>query len=278
MGELELIRERAKEKREKRQAAWEEKKQAREEHKEKDEHCEGGTEKKEEVKSKNVEDDSSSEEEGWCEGVPMFRGIGNLLEELKEEKVTSADEVFTDEDDEENVNGKCSKTKDKEIVNAMMVDIVNDIFSRTAHMAVINQENRKPKNEENILECDSSDEGPEELGIVRADGNEHIDINTDDTKSATIESSKKSRKRKKKSNTKLQSDSKDVTGGEAIISDCVTKPPAKIQKPTVFEQRIRPPTLLEKLLLNEIKKERNKILQCVRFVVKSNFFDSDQFT
>ena len=42
--------------------------------------------------------------------------------------------------------------------------------------------------------------------------------------------------------------------------------------PTVFRKRLRQPTLLEKLLLSEIKKERNTILQCVRYVCKNNFF------
>jgi len=51
-----------------------------------------------------------------------------------------------------------------------------------------------------------------------------------------------------------------------------TAPRRKPNRPVVFEQKMRPPTLLEKLLLNEIKKERNKILQCVRYVCKNNFF------
>ena len=42
--------------------------------------------------------------------------------------------------------------------------------------------------------------------------------------------------------------------------------------PAVFRKRLRQPTLLERLLLSEIKKERNTILQCVRYVCKNNFF------
>lgn len=42
--------------------------------------------------------------------------------------------------------------------------------------------------------------------------------------------------------------------------------------PAVFRKRLRQPTLLEKLLLSEIKKERNTILQCIRYVCKNNFF------
>ena len=42
--------------------------------------------------------------------------------------------------------------------------------------------------------------------------------------------------------------------------------------PVVFKKRLRHPTLLERLLLSEIKNERNTILQCVRYVCKNNFF------
>ena len=40
---------------------------------------------------------------------------------------------------------------------------------------------------------------------------------------------------------------------------------------SVLAQRIAPPTLLEKLLSDEILHERNVILQCVRYVCKNNF-------
>ena len=52
-------------------------------------------------------------------------------------------------------------------------------------------------------------------------------------------------------------------------------PPAvrpKVVRPDVFQRPIRPPTLLEKLLLDEIKRERNLVLQCVRYVCDKNFF------
>ncbi|XP_074657847.1 FMR1-interacting protein NUFIP1-like [Tubulanus polymorphus] len=38
-------------------------------------------------------------------------------------------------------------------------------------------------------------------------------------------------------------------------------------------KKIRKPTLLEKLLANEIRHERNVMLQCVHYIVKNNFFD-----
>lgn len=39
-----------------------------------------------------------------------------------------------------------------------------------------------------------------------------------------------------------------------------------------FKKRNRPPTLLQKLLEPEIRRERNILLQCVRHVVQKNFF------
>ena len=50
----------------------------------------------------------------------------------------------------------------------------------------------------------------------------------------------------------------------------------KQEVPVVFKKRLRHPTLLEKLLLSEIKSERNTILQCVRYVCKNNFFQNDK--
>ena len=49
------------------------------------------------------------------------------------------------------------------------------------------------------------------------------------------------------------------------------KVPERKRPTDVFSRPIRPPTLLEKLLLDEIKRERNTILQCVRFVCSNDF-------
>ncbi|KAK9511083.1 hypothetical protein O3M35_005716 [Rhynocoris fuscipes] len=40
-------------------------------------------------------------------------------------------------------------------------------------------------------------------------------------------------------------------------------------------KKFKKPTLLEMLLANEIKQERNYILQCVRFIVNNNYFNDD---
>ncbi|KAG8236178.1 hypothetical protein J437_LFUL013444 [Ladona fulva] len=45
------------------------------------------------------------------------------------------------------------------------------------------------------------------------------------------------------------------------------------RKQLEMNQRQRYPTLLEELLKDEIRRERNAILQCIRYVVENNFFD-----
>merc|ERR1712037_340190 len=109
------------------------------------------------------------------------------------------------------------------------------------------------------------------------------------------EKSKPSRKRKRKAK-KIGADNeseavaaqKEETGsmpakalGKGKKEGAATEPKEKVAKVTrqsVLEQRIRPPTLLERLLLQEIKKERNTILQCVRYVCKNNFFEANKST
>ena len=39
----------------------------------------------------------------------------------------------------------------------------------------------------------------------------------------------------------------------------------------ILRKSIHPPTLLEKLLTNNIEKERDELLQCIRYVVDNNF-------
>ncbi|CAF0840331.1 unnamed protein product [Brachionus calyciflorus] len=46
------------------------------------------------------------------------------------------------------------------------------------------------------------------------------------------------------------------------------------RKVEVLKSRYKKPTLLQKLLADEIRHERNILLQCVRFVVQKNFFDN----
>lgn len=50
-------------------------------------------------------------------------------------------------------------------------------------------------------------------------------------------------------------------------------PPKNIERPNYKTKRKVPSTLLQKLLHNEIRQERNIVLQCIRYIKKHNYFD-----
>merc|ERR1712192_140001 len=138
----------------------------------------------------------------------------------------------------------------------------------------------------------SSDEAPEEIKIVKSYENEEEPCDAEMQSSSKTpdcdEKSKPSRKRKRKAK-----ESGPANESEAVVApeeETLSMPAkkekaaesrstvAKVTRQSVLEQRIRPPTLLERLLLQEIKKERNTILQCVRYVCKNNFFEANKST
>merc|ERR1719357_2086563 len=152
-------------------------------------------------------------------------------------------------------------------------------------------ENNNSDVEETVgdIEGDSSDDAPEEIKFVKSYENEDPgDKGTSSKSSVCNEKSKPSRKRKRKPKQdgevkEAEEDVEDVEHTEKTsnvgksVSEKV-EPRTKFARQSVLEQRIRPPTLLEKLLLQEIKKERNTILQCVRYVCKNNFFEAKKST
>lgn len=292
--ELELIRERAKEKREKRQAMWDEKREKRKAVKDQDENTDPLVKK---VKVEKVaaveEEDSCSEDEGWNGGLWKFPGTKNM--------VTM---IFQNERSENSIASKDGKSNE---AKGELTEFDGEIQNLKTSSAL-----------ESIKSLDSSDdEAPEEVKTIVS--YENVVDELPDISKETKEL-KKHRKRKRKGkdteektevvtvNAYAPNDSNDHTnppipGEENLrddwsnqhnqtsastshIQEAVSKPsvniehsdshPAKVSRPTVFEQRMRPPTLLEKLLLNEIKNERNKILQCVRFVCKNNFFQDSK--
>ena len=296
--ELELIRERAKEKREKKEAAFEEKREKRKleaEERRKREGESGERKEKEEkpkVKKMKVEpDDCSSDEEGWNGGMWMFRGTVHMEEErLKQEKVAQI------------------KIEEAHIKQEQNIKLSSSLVS---------------------YDNEDSDEAPEEIKTVVSYENDVPEDTTSDHDGET-KSSKKLRKRRKKhysgdervnkpeevqnaaeialkevratieshiqsfDNPPVPGEDNVVKDTESDIHDAIPEPPAEVEEfveepqsslsiekpkqevPVVFKRRLRHPTLLEKLLLSEIKSERNTILQCVRYVCKNNFFQSDK--
>ena len=136
-----------------------------------------------------------------------------------------------------------------------------------------NEDQEDSKVEENAI-VDSSDEAPEEIKTVKSLENEE-EVKEAAPEDANVKAvdvkSKKPRKRKQrpsKGGTNKAEGEKDEDEEE----EGGWKPRAKASRLGVLEQRIRPPSLLERLLLQEIRRERNTVLQCVRHVVRSNFF------
>jgi len=129
---------------------------------------------------------------------------------------------------------------------------------------------------ENLEDEDEDDDGPPEEQKISRDDPSHIDEEAseltpgghevkpgEEITSVTGESkagdsdSRRRRKRKNKED-----------GGRR------DQPAAKQPAVDVFSQHIRPPTLLERLLLDEIRRERNIILQCVRYVCNNDFLQN----
>lgn len=280
-----MIRERAREKREKKQAVWEERKLAREEKmQEQKEGQETGKEQEKQHPLKRVvEEDSSSEEEGWCEGVMAFRGTGSVgvEEEVLEEE--EGEKVITDDEDEKlSLNTAVVVEEEAKKVVVEDPEVVEEAGTKIEafHEEHPNEDMQGKTTEElpygekiSVEGGESSDEAPEELKIVKSYDNEIIE---DVPKAAdSEEKTSKTRKRKRKAGPKesAKDEAKEEEASKEEAFAAYTEPKAKVSRPGVFEQRIRPPTLLERLLLQEIKKERNTILQCVRYVCKNKFFD-----
>ena len=287
--ELERIRERGREMREKKQAGWEERKRVRlEREKELREGGGGGHEKLGDggvSERLGVEEESSSEDEGWCEGVPAFRGTLSVVV-LEADKVLE-DTLISDDEDHENVEEveqidnnaviqkragggefdegllhnrlSDSEKSRRESVYEERQDVLNKnasiqkILEKDVHLSAENgsaAEDIKSGNES------SSDEAPEEIKIVKSYENEDpCDADTQ-LKSKTPDSNerpKPSRKRKRKtgksgtSNEPAEPLATDDNRSEP--SKEKLEPKAKVTRQSVLEQRIRPPTLLERLLL-----------------------------
>ncbi|XP_022112460.2 nuclear fragile X mental retardation-interacting protein 1 [Pieris rapae] len=74
---------------------------------------------------------------------------------------------------------------------------------------------------------------------------------------------------------------KEVPAPTLLNSMTQTKPQPKFKKedkvkmPQNSFKRKLPSTLLEKLLSSEIRQERNIVLQCIKYIIKNNYFDKD---
>jgi len=310
--------------REKKQADWEERRRLRLE-REKEQGGEGSQEKNlaGESFSKRIEEEemeSSSEDEGWCEGVPAFKGTSSVVID-KSNDVVVEDSLISDDEDHENIEKSAIDSKavieekeegDLKKEEPLYIGEKAHVVNKTSETVLKKQDPSNEVSEEGLdkaeLSADndsdvddiksdleqggSSDEAPEEIKIVKCYENAvepcDAEMQSRPKMQECDEKSKPSRKRKRKAK---KSDTANET--EAVLApeeETLSMPAkkekaaesrstvAKVTRQSVLEQRIRPPTLLERLLLQEIKKERNTILQCVRYVCKNNFFEANKST
>lgn len=106
---------------------------------------------------------------------------------------------------------------------------------------------------------------PEEVKIIKEDESEPVKIE-DEATTPNPKTRKRKRQHNKNKNTQLPNKKKFIAPNKV---DQKRLPPE-----TRF--RKRKVTLLERLLEPEIRHERNVILQCIRYIVKNNFFDKSE--
>ena len=279
--------------REKKQADWEERRRVRLEREK--ELGEGNQDKlAREGFSKRIEEDevSSSEDEGWCGGVPAFKGTSSVV--ILESNEAVEDSLISDDEDNENIvkGGPASeavieeKRGDENIKEGLLCKQVLNIREKL-HGEAVDDKTNEVAVKEVLKDLDltiqgvelspdiasdvedvksdiegSSDEAPEEMKIVKCYENDEepgeADVQSRSKTQDCDEKSKPSRKRKRKvKKIEAANDSEAVVAhkeemGMPAKKEKAAEPKEKVAKVTrqsVLEQRIRPPTLLERLLL-----------------------------
>ncbi|XP_071453686.1 FMR1-interacting protein NUFIP1 [Hetaerina americana] len=120
---------------------------------------------------------------------------------------------------------------------------------------------------------ESDGSAPEEVAIVRVEvegekGSEEVGVAEGPKENIAegVDEGKRTRRSRKRARGKGEDSSKE----KAPDGD-VKRP----QEKRMYTLPPRHPTLLEELLKNEIRHERNVILQCIRFVMEKKFFDPE---
>jgi hypothetical protein len=244
-----------------------------------------------------VADESESDEEDWNGGLHMFPGLVTYWAGIKEE-------VQEDQKDEEDMMGLSKgvhiSDDEDDLVPAPLSDRIGDFISdKEEHLPTQSLVEVKPEENKSDLKnakpdahrlflggllgvyaddgvdngSDSDDEDgpPVEVKIIKSVDSSilsapvvappPVEIKSESVPTVECSETGKSRHRKRK-----PAAAKDAAEMSAL------PPPPKVERPDVLCQPMRPPTLLEKLLLDEINRERNVVLQCVRYVCDKNFF------
>ncbi|XKL68001.1 hypothetical protein PGB90_003492 [Kerria lacca] len=119
-----------------------------------------------------------------------------------------------------------------------------------------------------IEENDSNDSSPIECSSKISINSENFSVapeslncDTNEELHTDVDIKKQTRKRRRQKDSKTEG------------SETKTIENKQLHRSVQSYKRFRPPTLLEKLLANDIRHERNLILQSVRYIVGNNFFD-----
>ncbi|XP_055946581.1 FMR1-interacting protein NUFIP1-like isoform X1 [Argiope bruennichi] len=215
-------------------------------------------------------------------GKPVQNELSSVADDNEEEKVFNSDDedpveipvdksspvvdVFSakeDSDDEppcEIPSGKCIETVLLETKESDVHEINDDSDdeppSELPSRKCIETELLESK-ESNTHEINDDSEGdsPIEMPVAKVPLNEIS--NSDDLISKDKPSGKHSRDNAARSNRKFDRNQNKYSNRQNVVD----------QTP------VRKSTLLEKLLADDIRHERNIIMQCVRYIVKNNFFD-----
>jgi len=289
--ELENIRERARVKRESRAS---ERITKLKENKEK---RESGSSTKTEWKRDNAteveEAESCSEDEEWNGGLFMFPGTGGWRRAELLNSDSSAPDVantavshFQISDDESDLpasNQGFHISDDEDdlppvaaVVNAKPV--VESILTTTPVpeecLTKADVPTDMPDNVRFADHDDDDDDGPpEEVSVAKTD---HFQQILDDKEKEEELNNGKKEETEDTDKAKSSRKRKRNRSGPAAKGIDETMAAKRAPPKDVFTKPIRGTTLLERLLLDEIRRERNVVLQCVRYVCNKNFLqDSD---
>ncbi|XP_030746795.1 uncharacterized protein LOC115875466 [Sitophilus oryzae] len=225
------------------------------------------------------------EKEDWNGNMFPFRGTAELFGNTEQKQVSDF------EDDEWKEHEGMKKVKLNNALGSLMAaygsDSEEETISCQNKVEVTKEDNKKvpstvidsksEKQDVNIdmkANCslnDSDNEAPEEVKIIRSTDVEEnkevikVPIESQATSNRPTHKGKRKRTHQRSRNSKKRNLSNQETPSQSIPSTD-NFPHNRFRKRKV--------TLLEKLLENEIREERNLLLQCVRYVVQNDFFKS----
>lgn len=205
------------------------------------------------------QDKSSSEEEEESESDHLENECEGKFsdEEWKEQPITTASSIKINNALGLLMNNYSSSEDENEDISKN-----NIVISSKTNVPSLKKENLNTAS----LNADDDDEPPDEQPIVHVNDNNTISNSIRDSNKANISEENK---------TNQVNNKKKVEGGNSRNRKRQNKigaqssKKADTNKPTRYYKK---ETLLEMLLRNEIRHERNILLQCVKYVVDNQFF------